>query len=362
VQAAQFHGPERSPQSVEPRPSKLWDGDNRLDMAGMTSPATILRRARLVLAAIAVLALLVLPATASAKRHHASKDRNHDGVPDKWAKRHHLGKGKGMAKADPDKDGLKNRGEWRSRTDPNDADSDGDGLGDADEDRDGDSVDNGNELREHTNPCRGDSDGDGKRDGKEDADRDDLNNAGEDDAGTDPIDPDSDGDGVKDGEERAGAIVSFDGTTLTLRLFGGSTLSGTVDENTFIDCGDDSWQDDDSGDETDAEDDGWVDTDPDEKVAAREDVDTGDEVDDPDAGDDDSFDDDGTVDEGDDLGDDDLGDDSDDSGDDSDDEDSADDGAGGCATDTLKPGAVVNEADVSYTGKGAFFDAIELAR
>jgi hypothetical protein len=28
----------------------------------------------------------------------------------------------------------------------------------------------------------------------------------------------------------------------------------------------------------------------------------------------------------------------------------------------LKPGAVVNEADVSYTGKGAFFDAIELAR
>jgi hypothetical protein len=327
-----------------------------LDTESMNAPRSMLRRARVVLAAVAVLALLVLPATASARRHHASKDRNHDGIPDKWAKRHHLGKGRGMAKADPDKDGLKNRGEWRSRTDPNNADTDGDGVGDANEDRDGDGVDNGNELREHTNPCRGDSDGDGKRDGKEDADSDDLNNAGEDDAGTDPIDPDSDGDGVKDGEERAGEIVSFDGTTLTLRLFGGSTLSGKVDENTYIDCGDDSAGTGDSSDDETPADDGWVDEPVDEKVVARDDADLGDDsADDPAAGDDGSVDDgsddaadDGTVDEGDDLG--------DDSGD-----DSGDDGAGGCSTDTLKPGAVVNEADVSYTGKGAFFDAIELA-
>jgi hypothetical protein len=306
------------------------------------------------LAAITLLALLVLPATASAKRHHASKDRNHDGIPDKWAKRHHLGKGPGMPKADPDKDGLNNRGEWRSGTNPNDADTDNDGVGDASEDPDGDNVDNGNELREHTSPRHADSDGDGKRDGKEDADRDALNNAGEDDAGTDPVDPDSDGDGVKDGEERAGEIVSFDGTTLTLRLFGGATLSGTVDENTYIDCGADSSDDSSSGDATPA-DDGWVDEPVDEKVAAREDValpDAGDDsADDPGAddtgADDGSLDDgsdDGTVDEGDDLGDDGSGDDS-----------------GGCATDTLKPGAVVNEADVSYTGNGAFFDAIELA-
>src|SRR3954468_23285832 len=226
-------------------------------MAAMTAPGSMLRRARLVLAAITVLVLLVLPATASAKRHHASKDRNHDGIADKWAKRHHLGKGRGMAKADPDKDGLTNRGEFRAHTDPRKADTDGDGVGDANEDGDGDNVDNGNELREHTNPGRADSDGDGKRDGKEDADRDDLNNAGEDDAGTDPIDPDSDGDGVKDGDERAGEIVSFDGTTLTLRLFGGSTLSGTVDENTFIDCGNDSSDSGDSSDEETPADDGW---------------------------------------------------------------------------------------------------------
>jgi hypothetical protein len=328
----------------------------------MNLPGSILRRARVVLAALTVLVMLVLPAGASAKRHHASKDRNHDGIPDKWAKRHHLGKGRGMAKADPDKDGLKNRGEWRSRTDPNNADSDGDGIGDANEDRDGDGVDNGNELREHTNPCRGDSDGDGKRDGKEDADSDDLNNAGEDDAGTDPVDPDSDDDGVKDGNERAGEIVSFDGTTLTLRLYGGSTLSGTVDENTYIDCGDDSADDEDVADETPA-DDGWVDEPVDEKALAREDLgdDSGDDLSDDDGTLDDG--DDGTVDEGDDLGDDDLGDDSgDDLGDDSGDGEDSADGAGGCSTDTLKPGAVVNEADVSYTGKGAFFDAIELAR
>src|SRR4051812_10893801 len=325
----------------------------------MTSSRSIFRHARVLLAAITVLVLLVLPASASAKRHHASKDRNHDGIPDKWAKRHHLGKGHGMAKADPDKDGLKNRGEWRSRTNPRKADTDGDGVGDANEDRDSDDVDNGNELREHTNPCRGDSDGDGKRDGKEDADRDDLNNAGEDDAGTDPTDPDSDGDGVKDGEERAGEIVSFDGTTLTLRLFGGSTLSGTVDEDTFIDCG----QDADQGDDESSDDDGWVDTDPDEKVVAREDL--GDDDPGADDGSDDAADDDGSLDDGSDDGATDDGDDAgdDDTGDDSgDDEDLSDEDSGSCATDSLKPGAVVDEADVSYTGKGAFFDAIELAR
>jgi hypothetical protein len=43
------------------------------------------------------------------------------------------------------------------------------------------------------------------------------------------------------------------------------------------------------------------------------------------------------------------------------DDGSTDTSSGGCATDTLKPGAVVTEADVSYTGTGAFFDAIQLA-
>src|SRR4051794_40288301 len=170
-----FTARQRSGQSVEPRAPGLWNRARSLDIAAMTALRSMLRRARLALAALTVLALLVLPATASAKRHHASKDRNHDGIADKWAKRHHLGNGAGMAKADPDKDGLTNRAEFRSNTDPHKADTDGDGVGDASEDPDGDHVDNGNEAREHTNPRRADSNGNGVTDGREDADRDKLN-------------------------------------------------------------------------------------------------------------------------------------------------------------------------------------------
>src|SRR3954466_13144454 len=220
----------------------------------------ILRRLHLVLAAVAVLALLVMPATASAKRHHQNRDRNHNSIPDKWEKRFHL-KGKGVAKADPDKDGLNNLAEWRSHTNPLKGDSNGNGVGDSSEDRDHDGVDNGNEAREGTNPSKADSNGNGVKDGKEDADKDRLNNGGEDQAGTDPVNPDSDGDGTKDGDEKAGEVVSFDGTTLTLRVFGGQTLTGTADENTWIDgcaadpssSGDDSgeWWDDSTDPSTD---------------------------------------------------------------------------------------------------------------
>jgi hypothetical protein len=309
----------------------------------------MLRRARLVLAAVAVLALLVLPAAASAKKNHGSKDRNHDGIPDKWAKRYHLGKGHGVAKADPDKDGLTNLGEFKSGTNPRKADTNGNGVGDANEDGDHDGVDNGNEIREHTNPQSADSNGNGVKDGSEDADHDKLNNAGEDAAGTDPTNPDSDGDGIKDGQERAGEIVSFDGTTLTLRVFGGATLSGTVDENTYIDCGTDT-----SGASGDTPaTDGWVDQPVDEKLVADGSVDdSSDPATDPSA--DDSTTDDTTTDDT-------TTDTTTDDGTDPTDDGSTDTSSGGCATDTLKPGAVVTEADVSYTGTGAFFDAIQLA-
>src|SRR3954465_2706720 len=240
----------------------------------------ILRRLRLVLAAVALIALLAVPAMASAKRSHKKNaDANHNSIPDKWEKRFHL-RGKGVAKADPDKDSLNNLAEFRSHTNPLKADSNGNGVGDASEDPDHDGVDNGNEARERTNPCKADSNGNGVKDGKEDADKDKLNNGGEDQAGTDPVNPDSDGDGIKDGDERAGEVVSFDGTTLTLRLFGGQTLTGTVDENTWIDGCDASsgdtgdGADDASGDST--EEDGWVDVDPDSKVVARDDA-TGDD-------------------------------------------------------------------------------------
>lgn len=84
-----------------------------------------------------------------------------------------------------------------------------------------------------------------------DQDRDKLVNRKEFKAGDDPLNPDSDGDGIEDGDEGAGTISSFDGTTLTINLFNGSSITGTVDESTEVGCGgsDDDQGDDDSGDD-----------------------------------------------------------------------------------------------------------------
>lgn len=73
---------------------------------------------------------------------------------------------------------------------------------------------------------------------KRDQDRDDLANRGEYRAGTDPREADSDGDGVADGDEGAGTIASWDPETgeLTINLFGGDTVTGTVTEETQIQC------------------------------------------------------------------------------------------------------------------------------
>ncbi len=314
---------------------------------------TMLRRAGLLLVALAALALLAVPATASAKsRHHAARDRNHDGLPDKWERKNHLSTAKrGVAKADPDKDGLSNLAEYRSHTNPRSADSNGNGISDASEDPDHDSVGNANEAREKTNPLKADTNNNGVKDGKEDADRDRLNNASEQQAATDPINPDSDGDGIKDGDEGAGRIVSFDGATLTIRLFGGSTLSGTLDENTLIDCS--------AGDGGDSTDDGSDlgedGTDPAEaRVRARlgsgrSSSPSSGQAGDPGAGDDQGVDDNS----GDSSG---LDDGSGDNG-------SADDGDTldqGCSTDSLTVGAIVSEADVTVGADGTYFDAIEL--
>jgi hypothetical protein len=203
-------------------------------------PYTFTSRLRVLIAAIVALAVLALPATAPAKPKQ--RDRNHDGIADKWAKKHKLGKGKGVAKKDPDSDGLTNLGEFRAKTHPRKPDTDGDGVGDANEDGDGDSVDHENEAREGTHPNKADTDRDGTPDGTEDADSDKLNNAGEDASGNDPINPDSDEDGVEDGEEGAGRVAAFDGTTLTIELFNGGSLTGQVDEFTSVWCdGGDLW-------------------------------------------------------------------------------------------------------------------------
>jgi hypothetical protein len=327
----------------------------------MTTLDTLLRRLRLVLAAVAALALLVVPSSAMAKkRHDRSHDRNHDGIPDKWEKKFGISTTKkGQGKADPDKDGLTNRFEWRARTNPKSADTNGNGVGDANEDPDRDQVDNGNEARERTKPRKADSDGDGVKDGSEDADRDRLDNAGEDDAATDPINPDTDGDGVKDGDEHAGEITAWDGTTLTIRVYGGSTLTGIVDENTYVGCAADSSSDDSSSDDSDTSDDPTWSGDPtaDElgKARARQGADDP-NADDPGADDpsaDDPSDDDPGADDGSDdgsAGDDGLGD------------DGSGDGTGAdVCLDALKVGAVVSEASLDVSSDGSFFDTVELA-
>jgi hypothetical protein len=96
-----------------------------------------------------LLPLLVLPllaGTASA----APRDRDRDGLPDRWEKRYHLSTKKKSGKGDADRDGLRNRREYRLRTNPRKKDTDGDGLRDRAEVR-----------RYKTNPRKKDTDGDG---------------------------------------------------------------------------------------------------------------------------------------------------------------------------------------------------------
>jgi hypothetical protein len=144
------------------------------------------------------MALLAVPAASQAR------DRDHDGLPDKWEKKFHLSTHKNSANADPDRD----------------------------------RVDNANEFRERTNPRRKDSNRNGRPDGREDRDRDHLNNAAEDSTGNDPIDKDTDNDGVQDGQEQAGVVSDFNTATgsLTIDLANGGSVTARVTDSTEVEC------------------------------------------------------------------------------------------------------------------------------
>jgi hypothetical protein len=155
-----------------------------------------MRRLLIGLAAVLALGAVALPGVA------AAKDRDRDGLPDRWERRHHLSTKHNGSGRDPDRDRVDNRNEYRERTNPRDRDSDNDRQGD----------------------------------GREDADRDKLRNAAEDATGNDPVDPDTDDDGITDGREHAGVIVSFEEGLLTLDLSNGDRLRGWVTDETRVKC------------------------------------------------------------------------------------------------------------------------------
>jgi Bacterial TSP3 repeat len=75
----------------------------------------------------ALTAIMVLAAPSQAR------DRNHDHIPDRWERAHHLSLRVHQNRRDQDHDGLKNRAEFLAQTDPHNADSDGDGIPDGNE-------------------------------------------------------------------------------------------------------------------------------------------------------------------------------------------------------------------------------------
>jgi hypothetical protein len=75
-----------------------------------------------------------LLAFASPGMARGNGDRNHDRIPDRWERAHHLSLKVNQARRDQDHDGLRNRAEFLAGTNPRNADSDDDGTEDGAED------------------------------------------------------------------------------------------------------------------------------------------------------------------------------------------------------------------------------------
>ncbi len=168
---------------------------------------------RRILSVCTLLSFLILAfgtTTAQAKR-----DRNRDGIPDRWEKRHNLSLKKSQANRDQDRDGVRNKCEWQAKT----------------------------------NPRKRDSDRDGRRDGKEDPDRDGMKNRAESRLRSDCGSDDSDEDGLYDEEEITGTIESFEEGVLSIETFDEELVMAPVSEWAEIKCGfaddDEDWYDED---------------------------------------------------------------------------------------------------------------------
>jgi hypothetical protein len=84
---------------------------------------------KLLILCFALVVALAVPSAASAHR----RDRNHDRIPDRWERAHHLSLKVNQAKRDQDHDGLDNRQEFLAGDNPRDADTDNDGVNDGEE-------------------------------------------------------------------------------------------------------------------------------------------------------------------------------------------------------------------------------------
>lgn len=133
-------------------------------------------------------------------------------------------------------------------------------------------------------------------------------------------------------QENAGEVESFDGTTLTIKLFAGGTISGKVTESTEIECEHQST-------ETQASEDGQEGQEGQDNQG--EDQQSGDQSQ---------------------QSEDQPGDQSGDEGDSSDTEDQGSSSpSGSCGTASLTPGAVVHEAELEVGSHGAVFHSVHLA-
>ncbi len=176
---------------------------------------------------------------------------------------------------------------------------------------------------------------------KLDQDRDGLRNRGEWLAGTNPRDRDSDDDGTIDGKEHAGFVAAYDAEagTLTVTLYGGGEIAGSVSSRTEVECEGESRDHSDHGTGRPSRRSG--------SSASRSSMSRGeDESEDDDGSEHESEDDDGSEHES----------------EDSESEDEDENGSGSCSLADLAPGVIVHEAEVRYRATGAVFTELEIEK
>jgi thrombospondin type 3 repeat protein len=166
--------------------------------------------------------------------------KDHDGMPQRWERKHGTNPRVHDAGLDVDSDKLTNIGEFRHHTEPLVADTDGDGLLD------------GEEVKElHTDPKKADSDGDGLNDGDENEGESDTEECEDDDAGeaedADEAGDEDANDDEEEGEEDDDAEEEDDGEDEAED----ADEAGDVDANDDAECEDDG--EDDSEDEGEIE-------------------------------------------------------------------------------------------------------------